>query len=176
MSSPMATPQSRSKESFPALPYPYRFLFVGLEPASLFLPFFLALLYPSWFQHQLIPSSEPAAPLGPREVMAIWQLGNCYGLLGLISSFVFRAIRDTLKDNPWAQERIIAASLTALAIADITHILLTLLALPPKLRFNIVEWNAMTWGNIPTVVVLFVGRMAWFAGVGRTSFLKQKVP
>ncbi|KZT61810.1 hypothetical protein CALCODRAFT_427137 [Calocera cornea HHB12733] len=175
MSTATATPQARPQGSFPALPHPYRFLFIGLEPASLFLPFFLALLYPAWFQHQLIPSTAPAPPIGPREVMAIWQLGNCYGLLGLISSFVFRAVRDTLKDNPWAQERIVAASLSALAVADITHILITLLALPPDIRFDIAKWNAMTWGNVPTVVVLFAGRMAWFAGIGRTTYLKQKV-
>jgi hypothetical protein len=68
--------------------------------------------------------------------MAIWQLGNCtfststlsilfnwrslgYLLLGLISSLVFRAIRDALPDNPEAQERILGASFTALALADV---------------------------------------------------------
>lgn len=46
-----------------------------------------------------------------------------YLLLGLISSLVFRAIRDTLPNNPEAQERILGASMTALALADvsITH-------------------------------------------------------
>jgi hypothetical protein len=41
-------------------------------------------------------------------------------LLGLLSSFVFRAVRDALPDNPIAQERIIGASLKALAIADVS--------------------------------------------------------
>ena len=41
-------------------------------------------------------------------------------LLGLISSFVFRAIRDTLPNNPEAQERILGASLAALALADVS--------------------------------------------------------
>lgn len=40
-------------------------------------------------------------------------------LLGLISSLVFRAIRDTLPNNPEAQERILGASMTALALADV---------------------------------------------------------
>lgn len=43
-----------------------------------------------------------------------------YMLLGLISSFVFRAIRDTLPNNPEAQERILGASMTALALADVS--------------------------------------------------------
>ena len=37
-----------------------------------------------------------------------WATG--YLLLGLISTFVFRAVRDTLPNNPTAQERILGAS------------------------------------------------------------------
>ena len=44
-----------------------------------------------------------------------------YLLLGMLSSLVFRAIRDTLPGNPAAQERILGASLLALAIADASH-------------------------------------------------------
>ena len=43
-----------------------------------------------------------------------------YLLLGMISSFVFRAVRDALPDNPVAQERIMGASFTALALADVS--------------------------------------------------------
>lgn len=42
-----------------------------------------------------------------------------YLLLGLISSLVFRAVRDALPHDPVAQERIVGASLTALALADV---------------------------------------------------------
>jgi hypothetical protein len=41
-------------------------------------------------------------------------------LLGLISSLVFRAVRDALRGQPAAQERILGAALTALAIADVS--------------------------------------------------------
>jgi hypothetical protein len=41
-----------------------------------------------------------------------------YLLLGMLSSLVFRAIRDALPSNPAAQERILGASLLAMAIAD----------------------------------------------------------
>lgn len=67
--------------------------------------------------------------------MAVLQMGNCeqstpllsdaeidfigYFLLGLISSLVFRAVRDTLPNNPMAQERILGASFLALGIADV---------------------------------------------------------
>lgn len=42
-----------------------------------------------------------------------------YLLLGLISSLVFRAVRDNTKTDLRAQENILRASLTALALADV---------------------------------------------------------
>lgn len=42
-----------------------------------------------------------------------------YMLLSLMSSLVFRAIRDALPNDPVAQEKIVRASLTAMAIADV---------------------------------------------------------
>ena len=104
-------------------------------------PAFISWFFPgaAWFHHQLIPTSTPvpSEPLDPRTKMAMWQLGNCtkhifssyqqnkshssqgYLLLGLISSLVFRAVRDALPNDPAAQERIVGASLMALAIADV---------------------------------------------------------
>ena len=38
----------------------------------------------------------------------------------MLSSLVFRAVRDALPDNPAAQERIIGASLFAMAVADVS--------------------------------------------------------
>lgn len=52
----------------------------------------------------------------------MWEMcRHCIGylLLGLISTLVFRAVRDALPNNPVAQERIIGASFMALAIADV---------------------------------------------------------
>jgi hypothetical protein len=43
-----------------------------------------------------------------------------YMLLSLISSFVFRAVRDALPHNLIAQEKIVKATLIALAIADVS--------------------------------------------------------
>lgn len=43
-----------------------------------------------------------------------------YLLLGLISSLVFRAVRDALPHDPVSQERILGASFTALALADVS--------------------------------------------------------
>ena len=55
----------------------------------------------------------------PEEVCTVDDLSG-YFLLGLLSSFVFRAVRDALPNNPVAQERIIGAAFLALGIADVS--------------------------------------------------------
>ncbi|KAF7310425.1 hypothetical protein HMN09_00584500 [Mycena chlorophos] len=160
--------------SFPALSGFYQLLFLYLEPTSEVLPALMSWFFPgaAWFHHQLIPTEAPvpAAPLDPRTLMMTWQLGNCYLLLGLVSSFVFRAARDALKHDLPAQERVVGSLLTALAIADLSHIAVTLIGLPASLRMDLLQYNSMAHGNITVVVVLFSVRMAWFLGVGRTSY------
>ncbi|KAI0040078.1 hypothetical protein FA95DRAFT_927151 [Auriscalpium vulgare] len=158
---------------FSALPGFYQALFLYLEPASTILPFFMVWLLPgaAWFHHELIPDATPApAALDDRTTMAIWQLGNCYLLLGMLSSFVFRAVRDALPENPAAQERILGASLLAMAIADATHIGATFAGLPEYLRYTPQTWNATTHGNISFVIVLLLSRTAWFLGIGRQRY------
>ena len=60
----------------------------------------------------------PPAQLVHTAVLSTARLPG-YMLLGLISTFVFRAVRDALPHDPAAQERILGASFTALAIADV---------------------------------------------------------
>jgi len=144
------------------LPGFYQVLFLYLEPLSTILPALLAWTYPGakWFHQQLVPatSQDDFQSLDAPTTMAIWQLANCYLLLSLISSLVFRAVRDALPQNPQAQERIVSASLAALAIADVTHIGITFIGLPSDVRFAIERWNSMTHGNITFVIVLLVVR------------------
>ncbi|KAH7911814.1 hypothetical protein BJ138DRAFT_1005833 [Hygrophoropsis aurantiaca] len=158
---------------FPALPGWYRTLFLYIEPVSTISPAVLAWLFPgpAWFHDQLIPSAAntlttPIPPLDARTTMAITQLANCYLLLGLISSLVFRAVRDALPGDPVAQERIMGASLAALAIADV----ISFINLPSELKFAFAAWNPMTHGNITFVIGLLAVRLAWFAGIGRTRY------
>jgi len=145
---------------FHALPGFYQALFLYIEPLSTISPAFLAWFFPGpeWFHAQLIPASTSPGVLDARTTMAVWQLGNCYMLLGLISSFVFRAIRDTLPNNPEAQERILGASMTALALADVTHIAASWIGLPEDLRYSFMSWNSMTHGNITFVIFLLTMR------------------
>ncbi|KAL5535081.1 hypothetical protein ACEPAF_3174 [Sanghuangporus sanghuang] len=166
---------------FPALPGFYKLMYLHIEPISTMTPALLAWFFPGskWFFDELIPST-PAAPLqdslDPRSSMAVWQLTNCYLLLGLISSLVFRAIRDALPHDPAAQERILGASLAALAIADVTHIIATFINLPSEIRYDPLAWNATTHGNISFVIVLLSGRLAWFMGIGRKRYYYGQNP
>lgn len=53
-------------------------------------------------------------------VLVIVAASAGYLLLGMLSSLVFRAVRDALPGNPAAQERILGASLFAMAVADVS--------------------------------------------------------
>ncbi|KAI0282387.1 hypothetical protein BGY98DRAFT_1094421 [Russula aff. rugulosa BPL654] len=158
---------------FPALPGAYKTLFLYIEPATTILPAFLIWFTPgaAWFHHGLIPDPHGSfASVDARTRMAIWQLGNCYLLLGMLSSLVFRAIRNALPGNPIAQERILGASLLAMAIADATHVAASFIGLPDSLRYHPELWNPTTHGNISFVIVLLLFRVAWFLGIGRTRY------
>ncbi|EJD04448.1 uncharacterized protein FOMMEDRAFT_133719 [Fomitiporia mediterranea MF3/22] len=160
---------------FPALPGFYKLMYLHLEPISTIAPSFFVWLFPgtAWFYGELIPGAPPVKEdsMDPRATMAIWQLTNCYLLLGLISSLVFRAVRDALPHDPVAQERIVGASLMALAIADVSCIMIaTWIGLPPELRYDPLSWNSVTHGSITTVIILLSGRLAWFAGIGRKRY------
>ncbi|KAI0791742.1 hypothetical protein C8Q75DRAFT_805348 [Abortiporus biennis] len=160
---------------FPALTGFYRILFLYLEPLSTIIPSLMIYRFPGahWFHHELIPDGTAPPPPGfldQRSVMAVWQLANCYFLLGMLEGLGLRAARDALPGNPVAQERIVGATLFAMAVADVTHILATWVALPDKLKYMPEAWNATTHGNITVVIFLFLARVAWFKGIGCKRF------
>ncbi|KAH9030140.1 hypothetical protein EDB85DRAFT_1866693 [Lactarius pseudohatsudake] len=159
---------------FPALPGAYKGLFLYIEPASTILPAVLIWSTPgaAWFHHELIPApGESPHILEARTRMAIWQLGNCYLLLGMLSSFVFRAIRDCATwQSLLVRKRILGASLLAMAIADATHIVASFIGLPDALKYRPDLWNPTTHGNISFVIILLLFRVAWFLGIGRTRY------
>ncbi|KIJ45250.1 hypothetical protein M422DRAFT_251430 [Sphaerobolus stellatus SS14] len=162
-----------TSKAFPALPGFYKLLFLHLEPISTISPAFLAWVFPgaAWFHSELIPSIDGGSKvLDARSTMAIWQLANCYFLLGLISSLVFRAVRDALPHDPVAQEKIVRASLTALAIADVSHVGLSFYGLPSEVRANPSSWNSMTHGNVTFTTFLFLVRVSWLLGIGRKTY------
>ncbi|KAJ3510384.1 hypothetical protein NLJ89_g4705 [Agrocybe chaxingu] len=157
---------------FDALPGYYKFIFLYLEPLSEIGPFIMSVKSgPAWFYNELVPpTGPPPVYLDPRTEIAIWQLTICYILLFLIATLGFRAIRDTLPDNPAGQERLVGIILFSLAIADITHMFLTFRSLPPDIKYQPHLWNTTTHGNLTFVGTLHVSRLAWFSGVGRKRY------
>lgn len=149
----------------------YWFFFGVLEPAAALAGAGIAFVTPSSFYHDLVPApgTKPLR-INHRAQLAIWQLGNCYFLLSLISFYLCHVIPKALPRNPVAQERIWGSLLTVLAIADVTHVLSTLVALPTQIVLSPSKWNGVTHGNITVTTILFCVRMAWFAGVFRTSY------
>ncbi|EKM60496.1 uncharacterized protein PHACADRAFT_189629 [Phanerochaete carnosa HHB-10118-sp] len=76
----------------------------------------------------------------------------------MLSSLVFRAVRNALPGDPVAQEHIIGASLFAMAVADATHIAASWIGLPGSLRYDFASWNGTTHGNITFVIFLLFSR------------------
>ncbi|KAF8060949.1 hypothetical protein FPV67DRAFT_1783922 [Lyophyllum atratum] len=163
-------------KAFSALPGFYYYFFLYLEPLSTFAPAITCFLYPgtAWFYHGLIPTGIPAPAttvgMEARAIAAVWQLTNSYMLVGLLEYFGFRAVRDSLPNNPEAQERILGASIMALACADMMHVVLTVLAAPADIRFDFANWNAMYHGITTGVAPMLIIRLAWIVGIGRTRY------
>ncbi|KAH7884008.1 hypothetical protein F5I97DRAFT_1897423 [Phlebopus sp. FC_14] len=164
---------------FPAIPGFYQALFLYFEPVSAAFPAFAIWFFPGaqWFHNQLVSTENPiSGSLDARTTMALCQLGNCYMLLGLSSWLVFRAVRDALPNDPRAQERIVGAGLTSLALGDVMHIAGSWSALPDDIRYSVSSWDWMTHANTTFVIILLSIRLAWFAGIGRTRYYYGTLP
>ncbi|KAF8807610.1 hypothetical protein BYT27DRAFT_7097872 [Phlegmacium glaucopus] len=163
---------------FDALPGYYRFIFLHLEPLSEIGPIIMAFKSgPGWFYNELTPPTGPPPEyLDPRAAIAVWQLVICYLLLFFITSLGFRAIRDSLPNNPVAQERIVGAILMSIAMADIFNqfcffsMVMTFSNIPEDIKYLPLQWNTTTHGNITFVFILHISRICWFLGVGRERY------
>ncbi|KAH7104267.1 hypothetical protein BKA62DRAFT_694092 [Auriculariales sp. MPI-PUGE-AT-0066] len=92
-------------DEFPALTGYYKLLFLYAEVRITILPAPLMWSWPGpgWFYSELVPGARSWSLPDDRARMAILQLGSCYMLLGLITSFAYRAVRDAVPNNPLAQ-------------------------------------------------------------------------
>jgi hypothetical protein len=85
-------------------------------------------------------------------------------LLSMLSSFVFRAVRDAIPENPAAQERILGASLFAMAVADVRHLqlisLILGLVLTSESRSHSKFWCTIDYfllSDAHSIIATFVG-------------------
>lgn len=91
---------------------------------------------------------------GNAQILA-YQLGNLYGLCALIGLVVF---------NLSTEPRVIKAYIICLAIADVGHILPTVMVLGKDRALDVQSWNAMAWGNIGITLMLFLTRVTYLMG------------
>lgn len=83
-----------------------------------------------------------------------------YLLLGLISSLVFRAIRDGLPHDPASQERILGAAFTALAAADVSFVLRLTLHILINITghsVSLMSHSHMRQPTKPSIIATFIG-------------------
>lgn len=109
---------------------------------------------PHFFVSTQLPA-EPPHPLFPVEHVLALQLGNCYGLLGLMGTFIMNATSEVA---------VVRAYLRALWLGDIGHTGVTMWALGWDGALAWRDWNAMAWANVGFTVLLFVCRSLYFLG------------
>ncbi|KAG8992695.1 hypothetical protein FRB95_001063 [Tulasnella sp. JGI-2019a] len=122
----------------------------------------------SRFFHDQIPSTTTPVDLDPRANIVAWQLAGCYLLIAMIDFMFFQSLRRVVT-NAASQEYMARQFLTCFALADLIHIAVSLFGFPAYVRMDPVTWNALTHGNVTFTAFLFIVRMAWFMGIGRTT-------
>ena len=135
-----------------------RIVFTVLEPISLLAGFLAPILDTSHFVSTQMPETSPyvaAHALTPAERILALQLGNVYGLIGMIGVGVLYATHEA---------KVVHNYMVACAIADVGHLWVTCAVMGINEFCDILSWNEMAWGNIGITAMLFVSRMLYLAG------------
>ncbi|GHJ89322.1 hypothetical protein NliqN6_5724 [Naganishia liquefaciens] len=160
------------------LPAAYYYFFFLVEPLLTLAGAAYAIFLPATYGRELLPRGletfSDAVGHGIRGRLLVGCLGNCFFLLAMISLSLFPILKTELGHLPILQEKLVRALLMPLAIADITHIMLSLIPLPTSLVLRPDLWTGLIWGNVGITAVLFTVRTMWFVGIGRQSATRQK--
>ena len=134
-----------------------RFVFTIFEPLSLVAGVFAAVLDTENFVKGQLPSASatPVWPAASTQVLAL-QLGNLYGLLGMVGIGVLYFTSEA---------RVVRNYLLACAIADVGHVWATYAVMGQKDFLDVTNWNAMAWGNIGVTVGLLITRVLYLTGI-----------
>ncbi|VUC31992.1 unnamed protein product [Clonostachys rosea] len=140
------------------LPVVYSIFFLFVEPISALVGAFYCHFRQTRYLELLNFTSAPQAgesvPLSTSVAMS--QLANMYLFFALNEAFVLRASPDI---------RIWRAVLLVLLIADIGH-LYSMKDLGFQIYYNVGNWNAADWGNVPWVYMGAVLRLCFLGGIG----------
>ena len=134
-----------------------RFVFTIFEPLSLVAGVFAAVLDTENFVKGQLPSASatPVWPAASTQVLAL-QLGNLYGLLGMVGIGVLYFTSEA---------RVVRNYLLACAIADVGHVWATYAVMGQKDFLDVTNWNAIAWGNIGVTMGLLTTRVLYLTGI-----------
>lgn len=98
----------------------------------------------------------PALPHHPSVLALAYQLGNIYGLVGLLGVGIIYGT---------SEPHVLRNAVIALAVADVGHLCATYAAMGPEFYFDVASWSPVAWGNIGFTAFLFVNRVAYLLGL-----------
>ncbi|KAG9238175.1 hypothetical protein BJ875DRAFT_437747 [Amylocarpus encephaloides] len=139
-----------------ALPAFYSLFFLVIEPISTLVGAYFAHFQPATYLTLTTPLSPSEGELPQSTVIVLTQLANLYLLFALNEAVVLRSTSDL---------RVWKTVLLGFLIADFGH-LYSVNALGFDVYWNVLEWNAMAWGNVGFVYAGACTRICFLAGVG----------
>ncbi len=144
-------------------PIPW-FVFTIFEPLTLAAGY----IAPTFDTANFVSSQVPSTPLltsttltATNRVLCL-QLGNTYGLIGLIGVGILYFTTDPV---------MVRNFLLACWVADVGHLWATCVGMGNDHFVDVGHWNAAAWGNIGVTAFLFVVRTLYLAG----AFGKDRV-
>ena len=104
----------------------------------------------------------PSIPLTATSHVLALQLGNMYGLVGMIGVGVLYSTSEAV---------VVRNYLLACAIADVGHLWATYHVMGYANFMHVRSWNEMAWGNIGATAFLLLVRLLYLSG----AFGKDRV-
>lgn len=114
------------------------------------------------FVSSQIPSRMPSLPLTATSQVLALQLGNMYGLTGMIGVGLLYFTSEAV---------VVRNFLVACAIADVGHLWATCHVIGFANFIDVRNWNSTTWGNIGATAFLLITRLLYLSG----AFGKDRV-
>ncbi|KAI4149273.1 MAG: hypothetical protein LQ341_001364 [Variospora aurantia] len=136
----------------PAFP---RLVFTVIEPLACIGGYLAPILDTSFFAASQVPTITPTPLTSTTQILAL-QLGNCYGLIGLIAIGVLYST---------SEPKVVRNYLIACAIADVGHLWVTYIVLGYANFVDVKSWNSIAWGNIGFTFFVFVMRVGYLTGI-----------
>lgn len=134
----------------------YNLFFLYVEPISALVGAYYSYFKPHSYLHLTHASSAPKWVIPTSTQIVLSQLSNLYLLFAMNEALVLRATPDL---TVWR------TLLFCLLIADFGH-LFSVSARGTQVYWDVLNWNAIDWGNVGFVYLGALMRMAFLGGIG----------